>query len=92
MLPHRLLHCLTRTSYGQVDNERLMVRTHALTVYKDCVGLVVKDGALVEVLIRSHRGWETPCLPYQRVCTYYASDNEGSDTKDRENYACLVCV
>lgn len=82
----------TRTSYGQVDSKRLMERTHALTEDEDCVGLVVKDGVLVGVLIRSHWGRETPCLPYQRVCTYYASDNEGSGTKDRVDYACLVCV
>ena len=85
---------LSRTSYGELDERQIRERTHSLAEDKDCTGLVVKDGLLVGVLIRSH--WrvlgDVSCLPYGRVCTYYASDNEGSGTKDREDYACLICV
>lgn len=82
----------SRSSYGKVDATRLMERTRALVSDEDCTGLVLRDDLLVGVLIREHWGRDIPCLPYQQVCTYYASDNEGSGTKNREDYACLVCV
>lgn len=55
---------------------------------------MVKDGLLVGVLIRSYWRFlgDCVCLPYGQVCTYYASDNEGSGTNDREDYAYLICV
>lgn len=85
---------LSRTSYGELDDQQIRERTHSLTEDRDCTGLVVKDGLLVGVLIRSCWKFlgDAVCLPYGRVCTYYASDNEGSGTNDREDYACLICV
>ncbi len=83
----------TRTSYGQVNNRRLMERTCPLEQSGDCVALVAKDNCLlVGVLLNTFLGEEKVCLPYEGVCTYCASDNEGTGTKDREDYAYLVCV
>lgn len=85
---------LSHTAYGKLDEQKIRERTHLLTEDTDCTGLVVKDGLLVGVLIRSYWRFlgDCVCLPYGRVCTYYASDNEGSGTNDREDYAYLICV
>ena len=85
---------LARTAYGEITDERTAdLGACALDRFDRCKGLIVRDGLLVGVLIKPW--WPegpVPCLPYQRVCTYYASDNEGSGTKDREDYAYLICV
>lgn len=83
---------LSRTSYGELDEQRIRERTHSLAEDKDCIGLVVKDDLLVGGLIRPFWGEDQVCLPYKRVCTYYASDNDGSGTSEREDYAYLICV
>ena len=55
----------------------------------------VEDGVLIGVRIKSAwnpYGWGAVALPYREICTYYASDNNGSGSKDREDYAHLCCV
>lgn len=83
-----------RTAYGQIEKEDLYQNSYALEEYHKCKGIVVKDKKIVGVLIESW--WEehqpVVCLPYKKVCVYYASDNEGSGTNDREDYAYLICV
>lgn len=83
----------TETACGEITSEELREKTYKLEEYSKCVGLIVKGDMLVGVLIK---GWpfdrEIKCLPYEGVCTYYASDNEGSGTNDREDYAYLICV
>lgn len=86
---------LARTAYGKITDERTTeLGAYALDRFDRFEGLVVKDGLLVGVLIKPWWSYDgpAPCLPYQRVCTYYASDNEGSGTNDREDYAYLICV
>ena len=83
-----------RTAYGEVEKEQLFEDSWALEDYDAFRGLVVKDGLVVGVLIESWWFDHTPvpCLPYGRVCTYYASDNNGSGSNDRTDYAYLICV
>ncbi len=83
---------LARTSYGQVDKETVTKRCYKLTEYENVKGLVVRDGILVGVRMNGWWNGEKVVLPYQCVLTYYASDNEGSGTNDREDYAYLVCI
>lgn len=83
---------LSSTSYGELDKQQIRGRTRSLEEDKDCTGLVVKDGLLVGVLIRPFWGEDRVCLPYKGVCTYYASDNDGSGTSEREDYSYLICV
>ena len=82
----------SRTSYGEVDSQKVFENTKSLDEDKHCIGLVVKDGLLVGVLIKEWWGSECVCLPYHRICVYYASDNEGSGTNDCADYASLICV
>ncbi len=83
---------LARTSYGQVDKETVTKRCYKLTEYENVEGLVVRDGILVGVRMTDWWNSGQAVLPYGCVLTYYASDNEGSGTKDREDYAYLICV
>lgn len=83
---------LTKTYYGEEGSSRVLEESRALDDDGGFVGLIVKDGVIVGVLIKSWRGREEPCLPNRCVCTYWASDNEGSGTNDREDYAYLICV
>ena len=86
---------LARTSYGELERERVDKASYALEEYDDFRGLVVKDGLVVGVLLHawsSEKNEGVPCLPYKRVCTYYASDNDGAGYNDRTDYAYLICV
>lgn len=58
----------------------------------DVTALIVRDGILVGILICNQYGREMPCLPEERVCTYYADDNNGAGSKTRIDYTYLVCV
>jgi len=58
----------------------------------DVRALIVRDSLLVGVMINNDDGRDTPCFPGERVCTYYASDNNGAGSKDRIDYTYLVCV
>ena len=86
---------LARSSYGELDKECVDKASFALEEYDEFRGLVVKDGIVVGVLIKawgSEKNEAVPCLPYGRVCTYYASDNDGAGYNDRTDYAYLICV
>ncbi len=59
---------------------------------RDVTGLIVKDGILVGIMILDDTKREVPCLAEEKVCTYYASDNNGAGYKDRIDYTYLICV
>ena len=85
---------LARTAYGEITKQTEGgARLYRLEEFERFRGLVVRDGTVVGVILQP---WgpveEVPCMPYERVCTYYASDDEGSGTKDRTDYAYLICV
>ena len=53
---------------------------------------IVKEGVLAGVMMLNDARQETPCLAGERVCTYYADDNNGAGSKSRIDYTYLVCV
>ena len=87
--------CQSRTAYGEITKENRHTFGCALDEYEGLNALIVEDGVLLGVRIASawdRYGWGAAALPYRDVCTYYASDNNGSGTNDREDYAHLCCV
>ena len=58
----------------------------------DVTALIVKDGILVGVMMCNDYGRDEPCFAEDRVCTYYADDNNGAGSKTRIDYTYLVCV
>lgn len=83
-----------KTAYGEVTHSSLLSnkRVKLLTDYPELTSLIVRDGVLVGAMIRSWTGSAAPILPGASVCTYYASDNDGAGTSDREDYAYLICL
>ena len=73
----------TRTSNGYYTG---------LEYCPDIRALIVKDGILVGVMMVNDDGRMETCLPGERVCTYYADDNDGAGSKTRIDYTWLVCV
>ena len=59
---------------------------------RDVTGLIVKDGLLVGIMILNDNRSEVPCLAEEKVCTYYARDNNGAGYKERIDYTYLICV
>ena len=59
---------------------------------REVKALIVKDGLLVGVMILDDCNREVPCFAEERICTYYAEDNNGAGYKTREDYLYLVCV
>ncbi|MBP3372576.1 MAG: hypothetical protein J6L88_08645 [Clostridia bacterium] len=88
----------SRTAYGKVTKENSHAFGYALEDYKDLNALIVDDGILIGVCIDAFainyfsNPYGAPAFPYQDICTYYASDNNGSGSNDREDYAHLCCV
>lgn len=58
----------------------------------DVRALIVKNGLVVGAMILGEGNEEVPCLGEGRVCTYYASDNNGAGYKTRIDYTYLLCV
>ena len=82
---------VSRSSYGEVDSSRAYRWARRLEKTSEFRGLVVEDGIIEGVLIETI--WRvTPMGPYDTVCTYYASDDEGSGSRDREDTLTLICL
>ncbi len=85
----------TKTAYGEITKENKLSFGCALEDYKGLNALIVDDGILIGVMAEhafDHSGPGAPMFPYVNICTYYASDNEGSGYNDRSDYAHLCCV
>ncbi len=85
------------TCYSVYANTNWSERTYrgsAIRIEKDSdvTALIVKDGILVGIIILNDDRREVPCLAEERVCTYYASDNNGAGYKERIDYTYLICV
>ena len=82
------------TSFAMTDwNERTMASGYRkLENTQEVRALIVRDGMLVGVMMRNDNGREVPCLPEERICTYFACDNNGAGSKSRIDYTYLVCV
>lgn len=77
------------TAYGEVTKENLQRYAVKLCDYEGIRTLFVKNRVLVGVKIETMWG-EGKLFLKKPVCTYRASDNEGSGTKEREDYAYLI--
>lgn len=86
----------SRTAYGEITKENCSRYGYALDEYKGLEALIVEDGVLIGVCITPYNSFGYPfgvaAFPYQDICTYSASDNNGAGTNDREDYAHLCCV
>lgn len=80
---------LYETAYGEITKEKLSEKAIALADYKGVKKLLLKEHVLVGAIVDGYFK-DGNLLLDNSVCTYYASDNEGSGTKDREDYAYLV--
>lgn len=82
---------LSRSSYGEVDNQRVYRWAMRLEKCREFRGLIVEDGIIEGVLIKTM--WRvTPIGPYDTITTYYASDDNGSGRNDREDTLTLICL
>ncbi len=80
-------------SYGELDGSNSVDCCFRPDEYQGCKALVVKDGTVVGVMLRSYNGSEVCCLPYQeRVCTASLSEDDGTGSWEREDYAWLTCL
>lgn len=85
----------SRTAYGEITSSNMHRYGYALEKYSALRGLILDDGVLVGVLIKTYfHQYDNGAvmLPYRDICTYYASDDNGSGSNDREDYAHLCCV
>ncbi|MCD7796305.1 MAG: hypothetical protein LUG95_01380 [Clostridiales bacterium] len=80
---------LYSTAYSEITDEKLTENSVKLSDYDGVQTLLLKGDILIGARIKSWWG-DGILLPEQCVCTYYASDNEGSGTNDREDYAYLI--
>ncbi len=83
----------SRTAYGEITKENQNRYGYALDQYSGLLSLIVEDGILLGVRIEAFASLDgAVAFPYQTVCTYYASDDNGSGSNDREDNAHLCCV
>ena len=85
----------SRTAYGEITSTHKHEYGYALKDYPGLNALIVEDGVLIGACIdrfAPRMWWGAPAYPYETICTYYASDNNGSGSNDREDYAHLCCV
>ncbi|MCD7752885.1 MAG: hypothetical protein LUI10_14325 [Lachnospiraceae bacterium] len=82
-------YSLYSTAYGEITGENLRESSVKLCEYEGVLRLLLKGDILIGAKIKAWWG-DGILLPDECVCTYYASDNEGSGTKDREDYAYLI--
>ena len=85
------------TEYSSVSATNWRERTYRggysrLDRCYDVRGLIVHGDLLVGIIVCNDNGRDIPCFPEERVCTYYADDNNGAGSKTRIDYVYLVCV
>lgn len=79
---------LSRLSYEEVTKGQLTERATKLSDY-NIIKLIMKNGIIVGVIVNGYWGIE-PLYVGESVCTYYASDNNGSGSNDREDNIYLI--
>ena len=80
-------HSHAYTKYSAPDTE-----TVKFEECDDFRGLVVKDGIIVGIILKSLFGEDKVCLPGQKMTTYWSSDGDGVGSTDRDDTCCLICV
>jgi len=81
------------STYSVTDYSQRTIKGGCCHIDKDSDvrALIVRDGLLVGVMMCDDDGQIQPCLPEERVCTYYADDNNGAGSKCRIDYTWLIC-
>ena len=82
-------HRFYSTAYGDVTKDDLRRHSISLADYCELISLLFKGDILIGAVIKADSGKGFLLREYP-VCTYYACDNEGSGTKEREDYAYLI--
>lgn len=83
---------LTSQSYGETDWEKYSKHLIPLNKYNGIYKLLVKNEMMIGLIIKTNLYGLYALFPYQSVCTYYSSDNDGCGSRSREDTATLVCV
>ena len=83
---------ISKYSYGELDSKDVMEETVKFEECDDFRGLVVKDGIIVGIILKSLFGEDKVCLPGQKMTTYWSSDDDGVGSTDRDDTCCLICV
>ena len=83
---------VSRSSYGETDSSRAYRRAKRLPDLYEFRGLIVEDSIIEGIIVQGAWGRDIPMGPYDTVCTYYASDDNGSGSKDREDTVTLICL
>ena len=68
---------ISEYSYGKLDSKDVMEETVKFEECDDFRGLVVKDGIIVGIILKSLFGEDKVCLPGQKMTTYWSSDDDG---------------
>ena len=83
---------ISEYSYGKLDSKDVMEETVKFEECDDFRGLVVKDGIIVGIILKSLFGEDKVCLPGQKMTTYWSSDDDGVGSPERADTCCLICV
>lgn len=82
---------MSRSSYGEITGDDVRTKCKRLADCEEIQRLIVRERQLVGVVFKGY--WSAVRLmPYRRVCTYYASENDGAGYNEREDYAYLICL
>lgn len=80
---------LYETAYGEITKERLNEKAVKLSEYDGVIKLLLKSDILVGAIVEGY--FKKGNLLLDRcVCIYYDSENDGSGTKERTDYAYLI--
>ena len=80
---------LYETAYGEITKERLNEKAVKLSEYDGVIKLLLKSDILVGAIVEGY--FKKGNLLLDRcVCIYYDSENDGSGTNERTDYAYLI--
>ena len=77
------------TAYGDITKDDLKEHATKLCEYDSVKKLLLKGDILIGAVIKGYWGDEV-LMTDRCVCTYYACDNDGSGTNEREDYSYLI--
>ena len=88
----RIRSTIEKYSYGKLDSERSWEKEYGLDECDDVNGVIVKDGLIAGVMLKTQSGDNRACLPEQSVTIYYADEDDGPGGSSRNDVAKLLCV
>lgn len=78
-----------KTAYGEECNEKLLKHSVPLADYDGLVRIILHKNVIVGAMVKACFG-DSALMFGRPVCVHYTSDNDGSGTNDREDYAYLL--